>query len=185
MLGEVLLTGLLMGLVSIPIVTLPAALAAGIRHLRRHVAAEDSRLALFWNDVRRAVLPGAVVGAGVLVLTLLLLLDIDLARSGFLPGGVVVEIVGWAGLAVLAIVLLAAAGVWSPEGGWRAALGAVPAVVRADLFGAAYLVAAAGFAVVVTWALAPLIVPALGCVALAVVALPSRPGAPARRRDRA
>jgi hypothetical protein len=35
------------------------------------------------------------------------------------------------------------------------------------------------FAGIVTWQLAPLVIPALGCVALAIVAAPERP----RRRD--
>lgn len=176
--GEVLFTGLLVTVVGLAVVTLPAGLAAGIRHLRRYVAAEDSRIGLFWRDVRRALLPGALVGVGALVLALILLLDIDLAR--FLPGGVVVAWVGWAGLALLALALLAAAGAWTPERGWRGALRAVPALVRADIAGAFYLVATAGFVVVVTWALVPLFVPAIGCAALAVVAVPTR-----RRRTRA
>jgi hypothetical protein len=178
-LGEVLMTGLLVTLVSIPVITLPVGLAAGIRHLRRVVAAEDSRSRLFWRDVR-AALPGAAFGLVVLVLSLVLLLDIDLSRTGMLPGGVVVEVVGWAGLAAVSLALLAAASSWTPEKGWRAALRAVPALVRADVVGAAYLVMAAGFVVVVTWALPPLLLPALGCAALAVVAIPSRPGAQGR-----
>jgi hypothetical protein len=48
------------------------------------------------------------------------------------------------------------------------------ASLRADLVGAAYLLSAAGFTVIVTWQLAPLIMPALGCVALAIVAIPER-----------
>ena len=172
--GEVLQTGLLMTLVALPVITLPAALAAGIRHLRRHVAAEDSRLQFFWADVRRAVLPGAVVGAVALVATLVLLLDIDLARSGFLPGGAVIEVVGWAGLAVVSLALLACAGAWTPALGWRGALRSVPAAIAADAAGALYLVATAVFVVVSTWALVPLFIPAIGCAALAVVAIPTR-----------
>ncbi|MCR2792236.1 hypothetical protein NQ156_04080 [Microbacterium sp. zg.Y625] len=172
--GEVLQTGLLMTLVALPVITLPAALAAGIRHLRRHVAAEDSRLQFFWADVRRAVLPGAVVGAVALVATLVLLLDIDLARSGFLPGGAVIEIVGWVGLAVVSVALLACAGAWTPALGWRGALRCVPAAIAADPAGALYLAATAVFVVVSTWALVPLFIPAIGCAALAVVAIPTR-----------
>jgi hypothetical protein len=52
---------------------------------------------------------------------------------------------------------------------------AVPDALLADLAGAAYLLATAVFAAVVTWQLVPLIVPALGCAALAIVAVPERP----------
>ena len=47
--------------------------------------------------------------------------------------------------------------------------------MRDDLAGAAYLVATAVFAGVVTWQLVPLVIPALGCIALAIVAVPERP----------
>lgn len=173
--GEVLLIGLLVALVGVLVVTLPAGLAAGIRHMRRFVAAEHSPVSAFWRDVKAAVLPGAVVGAVALLLTLLLLLDIDLARSGYLPGGGVVEVVGWLGLAVVAVTLLAAAGAWTPERGWRAALRAVPALVRTDPAGAVYLAVAAGFVVLVTWQLPPLLIAGLGCAVFAAVAIPARP----------
>lgn len=172
--GELLMTGLLVTVVSLGVFTLPAALAAGIRHLRRYVAGEDSRPALFWADVRAAVVPGLAVGAGALVLTGILLLDIDLARSGHLPGGAVIEVVGWAGLTVGAVALMTAAGAWRPGLGWRGALRAVPGLVRADGVGALYLAATAAFVVIATWALVPLLIPALGCAALAVVAVPER-----------
>lgn len=172
--GEVLLTGLLVSLAGVLVVTLPAALAAGIRHLRRFVAAEDSRVGLFWADLKRGVVPGLAVGAAAVVLALILLLDIDVARSGFLPGGAAIEVIGWAGLAALALALLTAAGAWTPETGWRGAVRAVPGLVRADVPGAGYVVATAVFVGVVTWALPPLFIPAIGCAALAVVAIPER-----------
>lgn len=174
LLGEVILTGLLIAAGSLALITLPAALAAGIRHLRRYVDAEDSRLVLVWADFRAALLPGMAVGAVAVVATGLLLLDIDLARSGFLPGGDFIAIVGWAGLAVVAIALLGSAGAWTPDTGWRAALRSVPRSAAHDPFGAVYLVAAAGFVGVATWMLVPLFVPAIGCAALAVIAVPTR-----------
>ncbi|MAM54323.1 MAG: hypothetical protein CMH35_05650, partial [Microbacterium sp.] len=109
LLGEVLMTGLLVTLVAVPVVTLPVALAAGIRHLRRFVRAEGSHLSAFWSDVRRGLAGGALLGLAVLVLTGLFALDIDLAASGALPGGPVIAVVGWAGLAALAIAVLTAA----------------------------------------------------------------------------
>lgn len=172
--GEVMLVGVLVSLVGLLVVTLPVGLAAGIRHVRRYVAAEDSRQALFWADVRAGLGGGVVIGVAAAALTAILLLDIDLARSGFLPGGPVIEAVGWVGLAALATALLSAAGAWRPEVGWKGAVKAIPALVSADPAGALYLAATAAFVVIVTWALLPLLVPALGCAALAVVAIPAR-----------
>lgn len=177
--GEVLLVGLLVTAGGVLLVTLPAALTAGIRHLRRYLNAEASHQRQFWHDYKKALVPGLAVGVAALVLTLLLVLDIDLARSGALPGGAVVEVIGWVGLAVVAVVLLAAAGAWTPESGWRAALRSVPTALASDVPGALYLVATAIFVCVVTWALPPLVIAGLGCAALAVIAIPAR-----RRRHR-
>jgi hypothetical protein len=173
--GEVLVVGLLVTLVGLLIVTLPAGLAAGVRHVRRFVAAEDTRLALFWVDVRAALAGGVGVGAGALALALLLVLDIDLARSGFLPGGAVIQVIGWVGLAALGAALLAAAGSWTAAGGWRTATRRLPRLVADDVPGALYLAATTGFVAIATWVLPPLLIPALGCAALAVAAIPARP----------
>lgn len=175
LLGEVLLVGILVALVSLPVVTLPAGLAAGTRHLRRFLRAEDSSLEWFWRDVRAALLGGIGVGVASVVIAAVLALDIDLASTGVLPGGPVVAFVGWAGLAALVLALFVAAGRWSPELGWLGALRAVPRALRDDPAGAGYLVATAAFAVIVTWQLIPLVIAALGCVALAIVAVPERP----------
>ncbi|MDN3494824.1 hypothetical protein QL996_02695 [Planococcus sp. APC 4015] len=177
--GEVLMVGLLVALVGVVVITLPAALAAGIRHMRRFIAGDDSAVAHFWTDVRAALPGGTVVGVVSALVTAVLLLDVDLARSGFLPGGVVVEVVGWVGLAAVSLTLLTVTGLWTPQLGWRRAVRAVPRAIAADVAGAAYLVATAVFVVVVTWALPPLLLPALGLAALAAVAIPER-----RRRTR-
>ncbi|HYH78924.1 MAG TPA: hypothetical protein VEX86_03985 [Longimicrobium sp.] len=205
LLGEVLLVGLLVTLVSLPLVTLPAALAAGIRHLRRYIAADGSPISAAWRDFGKALPGGLVVGAVSVVLTAILLLDVDLAGSGMLPGGAAVAVVGWIGLAVVAVSVLAAAGAWAPQGrasasrgfgaeprkgrasasrgfgaeprkerGWRGAVRGIPHALASDIPGTFYLAATAAFVVVVTWALPPLLIPALGCAALAVIAIPAR-----------
>src|SRR4051812_45311623 len=119
--GEVLLTGLLVTIAGIAVITLPAALAAGIRHLRRYLHAEASPVRFFWRDVRSALPGGLLVGLAAAVLTGLLLLDVDLAASGMLPGGSAIAVIGWTGLVLAAVALLSAAGAWSPERGWRTA----------------------------------------------------------------
>ena len=172
--GEVLLTGLLITVGGILLVTLPAALAAGIRHLRRYLNAEASPQRQFWREYLKALPGGLVLGVAGLLLVLVLILDIDLAGSGALPGGIAVAAVGWVGLAAVAVTLLAGAGAWAPESGWRAAVRAVPAALTADVAGALFLLATAVFVCVVTWVLVPLVIPALGCAALAVVAIPAR-----------
>ncbi|MFJ4015637.1 hypothetical protein [Microbacterium sp. NPDC090014] len=172
--GEVLTVGLLMTIIALGVVTLPIALAAGIRHLRRFVAAEDSRTALFWDDVRTGILPSLRVGVPAALIAAVLTVDVVLAGSGALPGGEIIAVIGWAGLLALAVAVLLAAGAWSPATGWTAAVRAVPGMITADAAGAAYIAAAAVFTGVVTWALAPLFIAGIGCAALAVVAVPGR-----------
>lgn len=172
--GEVLTVGLLIAVVSLAVVTLPIALAAGIRHLRRFAAAEDSRIALFWSDVRSGIVPSLMVGVPAALIAAVLAVDVALAGSGALPGAVPVAVIGWAGLVVLATALLLAAGAWTPETGWPAAVRAIPSIVSADAVGVAFIASAAVFVGVVTWALIPLFIPAIGCAVLAVVAVPAR-----------
>lgn len=172
--GEVLLTGLLVTAGGLLVLTLPAALAAGIRHLHRYVNAEQSHVRTFWQDWRRALPGGLVVGVVAVALTALLLLDIELAGSGLLPGGGVIAVVGWAGLVVGAVALLLAAGAWTPERGWRAAVRGIPSALATDPVGGLYLAAAAVLAVMVTWMLPPLVIAGLGCAAFAVMAVSVR-----------
>ena len=174
--GEVLLTGVLVAAAGLLVVTLPAALAAGIRHLRRYAGAEQSHVRTFWQDWRRALPGGVVVGIVGVALAVLLLLDIDLANSGALPGGPLIAVIGWAGLLIAAVALLLAAGAWTPERGWRPAVRGIPSSIARDPIGAAYLAAAAVLVVVMTWMLAPLLVAGLGCAAFAVMAVPGRRG---------
>ena len=109
------------------------------------------------------------------MLTAILLLDIDLANSGMLPGGAAIAVIGWAGLVVAAVALLAAAGAWSP--GARLARCAARACRRRCAPTSAAPSSSRrppASSASSTWMLVPLIVPALGCAALAVVAIPER-----------
>jgi hypothetical protein len=173
--GEVLFVGVVVALLSLPLVTLPLALAVGTRHLRLYLQARKAGLRDLLGEFGRGLLRSLPVGLGTVFVTLALLVYLVLAGDRVIPFAEAVTVVAWLGLAVLAVVVLVAAYLWSPELGWRAALRAVPAFVRADLGGAAYLLAAAALVAVVTWQLVPLVIPGLGCLVLALVAIPERP----------
>ncbi|WP_084078878.1 DUF624 domain-containing protein [Demequina sp. NBRC 110057] len=173
--GEVLLTGVMVALAALPILTAPAALAAGTRHLTRYLRGEASPWSRYWIDVRQGAIGGAGIGLVTAVIATILVVDIQLAGTGLLPGGGAIAVVGWVGLAALAVLFMAAAGQWDADAGWRNAVARGVSQLRGDLGGAAYLACTAGFVGVVTWMLTPLIVPALGCAALAIVAIPARP----------
>ncbi|MFV0286378.1 MAG: hypothetical protein ACK5IM_08360, partial [Demequina sp.] len=173
--GEVLLAGIMIALAALPILTAPAALAAGVRHLTRYLRGESSQWRVFWADVRSGAVGSAGIALVMAVVAGVLVVDIQLAGTGLLPAGGAIAVIGWAGLVALAVVLLAAAGQWEASAGWRAALARAVAHLRGDLGSAAYLACTAVFVGVVAWMLPPLVVPALGCAALAVVAIPARP----------
>lgn len=172
--GEVMLTGLVVAVAGVLVVTLPAALAAGAGHLGRVIRAEGSSMSMYWRDLRRALPGGTVFGAAAALVVAILVADIALAASGALPGGGAIAVVGWVGLVAVGVVVLRGASRWRAETGWRRALRGVPAELAGDSIGTIYLAAAVVMVGVLTWALPPLIIPALGCAALAAVAVPLR-----------
>ena len=172
--GEVMLTGIIVLLVSLPLVTIPLAISVGQRHLMRFLRAEGSQLALVGLDVRQGFIGGVGIGCAWLAATAVLLMDVLLVSSGALPGGAAVGAVAVALLAALTVLMLRVAAAWTPESGWRVASRAGWTRVRVDLVGSAYLLAAAAMVVLFTWMLPPLIVPALGCACFAVAALSAR-----------
>lgn len=172
--AEVLWTGILMAVVCIPVITWPAAIAAGTSHLRRHVRAESSPVSGFFRDVRGA-LPGALgVGAVTTLLAALLGLDLALAAGGVMPGGMPVAIVaGVVGVVVVTASVIAASA-WTPGARWSGLVRSAPPAIKQDVPGAVMTFVAIGLAVVVTWQFAPLGIPALGLVAFALVAVSER-----------
>jgi hypothetical protein len=173
--GEVLFIGIVVTLLSLPLVTLPLAVAVGVRHLHRYLEGRGSGLRDLLTEFGHSVLRSLPIGLGVVVAVVALVFYQALAADRVLPLPEVVAVVSWIGFAALAVVVLTAARVWTPASGWLVALRSVPAAVRGDLGGAAYLVASAGLVVLVTWQLVPLLIPALGCLVLALVAIPERP----------
>ncbi len=172
--GEVLWTGALMALVCLPIVTWPAAVAAGSAHLRRFVYAEATPASEFFRDVRRA-LPGALgLGAATTLLGAVIAVDLVLVAGGSLPGGMPVALAVAAIGAVALVLAIVAAGLWSPGTSWLALVRAAPRVARADLSGTAYTAVALGLCAVITWQFLPLGIPVLGMLAFALVAIGER-----------
>ncbi|MCS3843027.1 hypothetical protein [Microbacterium sp. AK031] len=172
--GEALWTGILMAITCVPIVTWPAAVAAGTAHLRRYIHAEATPASEFFRDVWRALPGGALLGGVTVALGALAGVNLALAAGGMIPGGVpaaIVAVIIGGGAFVITVV---AAGVWSPGVRWRHLLRAAPRLVVADFSSAAFTVVALILAGVITWQFLPLGVPALGLVAFALVAIAER-----------
>ncbi|MFJ9786500.1 DUF624 domain-containing protein [Amycolatopsis sp. NPDC101161] len=168
--SDCLLTGLLVALASVPVVTAAPAFAAGCRALDRTRHGIGSPLwTTYWADFRTNARGGLAFGGLGLLAVLLFAVDLEVVRS--MPG---------AGVLGPALWVLAAAGVVvavrtcevvaTGELPWRravvtAARGAVAAPGNALL-----LAGAAGLAVVLVWMLPILALVVAGPLALAAVA---------------
>lgn len=172
--GEVQLTGAVVTALALAVLTLPAALVAGIRHLRRFTNDEGAPMSAVWRDFRDALWGGVGVAVVALGIAAAALFAIGLAAADPTAAGTVMSVVGYLGLGIVGTAVLMAAGGWTRDGGWRDAIRGLRDDLDTDPVAALYLLAAVGLAGVLTWQFVLLIVPALGMMAFAVVAVRSR-----------
>ncbi|WP_285245151.1 Poxvirus protein I5 [Pseudarthrobacter sp. fls2-241-R2A-127] len=186
--SETLLAGLLVLVLSIPLVTIPAAYAAGTAHLERHLAGRDDSVRGLWS-LFKAALPGSwKLGIATAAAAVVIVLNLLLAWVGQLPGRGVVLPATLALAAGAAILLLRTASAWTDTTGqgtsavdsWRAALHAGQAISPRDWTGSLLLAAALFCAVVFVWMLAALFVVVPGTLILAAAAVKLRSGRPRR-----
>ncbi|MFI2434213.1 hypothetical protein [Streptomyces sp. NPDC018693] len=171
--AECLLTGVWIAVVSLGVVTYPAAFAAGARHLRRRIAHEGGGWREFAADFRAAVRGGWLVGLAGWVAVAVAWVDIQAVRAG-LPGGPLVGALGLFALIGALVAGLRAAAVWTPGAAWRSLLAAAGRRTVLDPAGSFLLTGGAAVVAVSGWFVAPLAVPVLGCVAAAAVAVEER-----------
>ncbi|RDG37017.1 hypothetical protein [Streptomyces corynorhini] len=171
--AEALLTGVWIALAALPLLTLPAAFAAGAAHLRRVLAHEVATWREFTADLRAAARRGWLVGVAGWAAAWLLHADLVVVRAG-LPGGPFAGTVG-----VLAMLGLLAAGLraavcWRPGASWRALLRAAARRTVRDPAGSLLLICGLAVVPVSAWFAAPLAAPALGVVAAGALAVERR-----------
>ncbi len=189
--AETILAGVIVLLLSVPLVTAPAAYAAGVAHLERHLSGRDDSLRSLWGNFRRA-LPGSwklgittAVAAVVIVLNLLLALVGQLpGRAAILPATLILAAAG-------AVLFLRIAANWSGGVNWEGDAGQqsseVPGPQRwalaysqakadslRDWTGSLLLLAAVFMAVVFVWMLQALFVIVPGTLVLAAAAIKIR-----------
>ncbi|MGW1023490.1 hypothetical protein ACWD4J_07190 [Streptomyces sp. NPDC002577] len=171
--AECLLTGVWIVVAALPLVTYPAAFAAGSRHLRRRIAHEGGGWREFATDFRRALRGGWLAGLAGWAAVAVVWVDVQAVRAG-LPGGRLVAAVGIFALIGLAVAGLRAAAVWEPGASWRALLATAGRRTVLDPAGSFLLVGGLVVVAVSAWVTPPLAVPVLGAVAAAAVAVETR-----------
>ncbi|WP_258803310.1 Poxvirus protein I5 [Pseudarthrobacter sp. NS4] len=180
--SETLLAGVLVLVLSIPLVTIPAAYAAGIAHLERHLSGRDDSVRGLWGTFKTA-LPGSwKLGITTAAAAVVIVLNLLLAWVGQLPGREVVLPATLILAAAGAVVLLRTTAAWSDFTGsradsrnaWRSALETGQALSLKDWSGSGLLAAALFGAVVFVWMLAALFVVVPGTLILAAAAVKLR-----------
>lgn len=172
--GEVVLTGAVLAVLSVPVVTAVPALAAGTLHLGRHVDGRADGVADLIRGTGRALRELWAPGLAVPVVLAVLGLDLWLVRTGALPGGAVVGVVTVLVLALVVVVTLRFVGSWRPGSAVVAGVRAAARRAVADPSGSTLLVAAVTMVVVLIWMLQPLVLIAPGLLALAALAVERR-----------
>ncbi|MET1089686.1 MAG: Poxvirus protein I5 [Arthrobacter sp.] len=187
--SETLLAGVLVLVLSIPLVTIPAAYAAGIAHLERHLSGRDDSVRSLWGTFK-AALPGSwKLGITTAAAAVVIVLNLLLAWVGQLPGREMALPATLILAAAGAVLLLRTTAAWSDysgsgaridagradsRGAWRAALETGQAMSVRDWTGSLLLVAALFGAVVFVWMLAALFVVVPGTLILAAAAIKLR-----------
>ncbi|CAM5430645.1 hypothetical protein STENM327S_04180 [Streptomyces tendae] len=171
--AECLLTGVWIAVAALPLVTYPAAFAAGARHLGRRLAHQRGGRREFVADFRAAVRRGWLVGVAGWAALAVVWIDVRAVRDG-LPGGPAVGAVGVLALIGAAVAGLRAAADWHPGASWRSLLARAGRRTVLDPAGSFLLVAGLAVVVCSAWFSAPLAVAVLGAVAAAAVAVEER-----------
>lgn len=171
--AECLLTGVWIAVAALPLVTYPAAFAAGARHLGRRLAHERGGLREFAADFRAAARRGWLVGIGGWAALAVVWVDVRAVRDG-LPGGAFVGAVGVMALIGAAVAGLRAAAAWHPGASWRSLLAGAARRTVLDPAGSFLLIGGLALVVCSAWFSPPLAVAVLGAVAAAAVAVEER-----------
>ncbi|MGA8790434.1 MAG: Poxvirus protein I5 [Paenarthrobacter sp.] len=189
--AETILAGVIVLLLSVPLVTAPAAYAAGVAHLERHLSGRDDSLRSLWGNFRRA-LPGSwKFGITTAAAAVVIVLNLLLALVGQLPGRAVILPATLILAAAGAVLLLRTAANWSGGVNWDGDAGQQPVEVPGpqrwaaayasakndsvrDWSGSLLLLAALFMAVVFVWMLQALFVIVPGTLVLAAAAIKIR-----------
>ena len=174
--GEVLLVGVVVAVLSLPVVTVVPVLAVAVRHLRRHLVGEPDSVGRMLRDLPAAMRDQWPLGLATPAALAVLAYNVWFAMSGARPGGPGSGVVSAVVAIAVGVVVLRVVGAWIPgQHLWRS-VRAAARCARFDLGGSALLVAAVVMCGALVWMLAPLVLAVGGLLALAVLAVEHRLG---------
>ncbi len=172
--AECLLTGVWFVVVALPVVTVPAALAASARHLAGHLDGTPASLLDFLRDVREAWHGGWLVGLASIGAALFLTADLAVLTIEGVPGRSVVALLVMIVAGLAATVLLRASAAWEAGASWKDLFAGAMRDARGDVGGTGILLGGLLVLVACTWALWILFVPMSGCLIGAALAVHRR-----------
>lgn len=168
--GQMLVVGLAVTALALPGVTLPAAMAAGVRNLDRHLTHRPDSLVSLVVDAARAARTGWWVGLVWAAVVGALVVNVRLVLVAPVPMGEAVAVLSGLSAVAVTVVVLRAAALWRPGSGWRALILQAAQDCVSRWGPTCTVVAGIGAAAVLVWMLPPLVVLTPGMVALALVA---------------
>ena len=172
--GEMLLTGVVTMVLSIPVITVLPALVAGVRHLRRHAEGFDDGITTLVRDFGRIFSRMWLLGVAVAVVMGFFLVDVAVLSTSIVPGGGIVAGTLLLAAAAAAVVLLRFAGGWRDGHGVATTLRRAGIEATADLGGSLLLLVAVLAVTVVIWMFPPLAIVVGGILALSAYGIDTR-----------
>ena len=172
--GEVGVVGVVVLVLSLPVVTAVPAVAAGVLHLRRHLSGEGDSFGRLLRGFGTAVRDLWALGLVVPVVLLLTGYNLWLTWSGALPGGALIGTVSLVVGLVTVVVALRTAGTWYPGSGGLPAVRTAARRAAADLTGSVLIASAVVLCGVLVWMLEALVLLVGGLLALAAVSVEHR-----------
>jgi hypothetical protein len=168
------MVGVVVMVLSLPVVTAVPAVAAGALHLRRHLSGQGDSLGTLLRSFGPALRD--LWGLGLVVPFVLLLTgwNLWLVSGARLAGGGVIGVVSAMVGAVTVVVALRTAGAWYPGTRGLAPVRAAALRGRGDLSGSALLVFAVVLCGVLIWMLEAFVLLVGGLLAMAAVAVEHR-----------
>jgi len=133
--GEVLLVGVIVLVLSLPVVTVVPVLAVGVRHLGRFLVGENDSLRRMLRDLPPAMRDLWTLGLLTPAALVLLAYNVWFARTGLQPGGQAFGVVNAVVAAGVVVVALRVAGAWIPGQHWWRSVRAAARCARLDLGG--------------------------------------------------